>query len=381
MRLGNICSVSAGQGAPQGQDYYASSGPNVFIRVSDLDAVLASDTEKSASHVTDQAIATYKLKQYPANSIIFAKSGISCTKNRVYLTKEPCYIVSHLCVLHSFCDKINPLWLVRFLRAFDVSKLVNDPSYPSISLKAISDLNIPDLPFEIQFAQANSLSTIETAIKNKKRQIGELDDLVKSRFIEMFEDKGFEDKPLIEFSLSKGEYGAQSAACSYDPSRPRYVRITDINEDGTLNDDCVNSSIPSDDADYLLEYGDFLFARMGATVGKTYAFFQGNQIYAGYLIRFKLDTNRINPRYLFWFTKTRRYLEWVADNQSGAAQPGINAKKYSDMPVIDAPIELQNRFATFVELIDKSKLILQKQIKDLEELLECKTEEFFGGDE
>lgn len=106
-------------------------------------------------------------------------------------------------------------------------------------------------------------------------------------------------KTIDEVSLGKGEYGAQSASIEYDPTRPRYVRITDINDDGTLNDDVVASINPDDDEQYRLEYGDFLFARMGATVGKTFAFIAGNQIFAGYLIRYKLNQKLINPRYFF----------------------------------------------------------------------------------
>lgn len=173
--------------------------------------------------------------------------------------------------------------------------------------------------------------------------------------MEMFGDKGFSEKPLAEYCFGNGAYGAQSASAPFQEGRPRYVRITDINDDGSLNDDVVCSINESDDIDYKLEYGDFLFARMGATVGKTYAFIMGSQIYAGYCIRFKLDTSKINPRYLFWLTKQENYWRWVKENQSGAAQPGINAKKYGSLPVPNAPIDLQNQFASFVELIDKSR--------------------------
>ena len=177
-----------------------------------------------------------------------------------------------------------------------------------------------------------------------------------SRFIELFIGKGYPTKTIDEVSLGKGEYGAQSASIEYDPTRPRYVRITDINDDGTLNDDVVASINPDDDEQYRLEYGDFLFARMGATVGKTFAFIAGNQIFAGYLIRYKLNQKLINPRYLFWYTKLDEYWNWVKLNQSGAAQPGINAKKYGSLRIPVPPVAEQEQFAAFVEQTDKSKL-------------------------
>lgn len=230
----------------------------------------------------------------------------------------------------------------------------------STTVKHLSAKELNKISFELpngdqQSKIANELSNLHRMLTLKREALEGLDSLVKSRFIEMFGDKGFSEKPLAEYCFGNGAYGAQSASAPFQEGRPRYVRITDINDDGSLNDDVVCSINESDDMDYKLEYGDFLFARMGATVGKTYAFITGSQIYAGYCIRFKLDTSKINPRYLFWLTKQENYWRWVKENQSGAAQPGINAKKYGSLPVPNAPIDLQNQFASFVELIDKSR--------------------------
>ena len=183
-----------------------------------------------------------------------------------------------------------------------------------------------------------------------------LDKIIKARFVELFINRGYPRKTIADISIGKGEYGAQSASIEYDINRPRYVRITDINDDGTLNDNVASSVNPADDKQFKLEYGDFLFARMGATVGKTYMFIEGNQIFAGYLIRYKLNLKLVNPRYLFWYTKMDEYSEWIKLNQSGAAQPGINAKKYESLQIPLPPIGLQNEFAEFVKLIDKSKV-------------------------
>lgn len=184
--------------------------------------------------------------------------------------------------------------------------------------------------------------------------------------------KVYPTKTVDEVSIGKGEYGAQSASIGYDPTRPRYVRITDINDDGTLNDDVVASINPSDDEQYKLEYGDFMFARMGATVGKTYAFIEGNQIFAGYLIRYRLNPELINPRYLFWYTRLDEYWNWVKLNQSGAAQPGINAKKYGSLQIPLPPIEEQNTFAAFVEQTDKSKFTVQVYLLLIIQIMYCK---------
>lgn len=242
----------------------------------------------------------------------------------------------------------------------------------------IADLHIPLPPLDKQRKIAAVLDKVSSLIVKRKQQLDKLDELVKSRFVEMFIGKGYPTKTVDEVSLSKGEYGAQSASVEYDPNRPRYVRITDINDDGTLNDDMVVSINLSDDEQYRLEYGDFMFARMGATVGKTYAFITGNQIFAGYLIRYKLNQNVISPRYLFWYTKLDVYWNWVKLSQSGAAQPGINAKKYGSLRIPVPPIELQRQFAAFVTQTDKSKLAIQKSLEKLEILKKALMQEYFG---
>ena len=229
--------------------------------------------------------------------------------------------------------------------------------------------------------QENIVANISKAnelISLRKEQLAKLDLLVKARFVELFIGKGYPIKTVDEVSLGKGEYGAQSASVEYDPARPRYVRITDINDDGTLNDDVVASINPADDEQYKLEYGDFMFARMGATVGKTYAFVEGNQIFAGYLIRYRLNREFINPRYLYWHTRLDEYWNWVKLNQSGAAQPGINAKKYGSLQIPLPPIDKQNVFAAFVEQTDKSKLAIQQSLDKLETLKKSLMQECFG---
>lgn len=245
----------------------------------------------------------------------------------------------------------------------ELNKQGTGSTFKSINKSVLENINIPVISKEEQERIVNQLEKVENTIKLRKQQLSLLDDLVKSRFVELFIGKDYPAKTVDEVSLRKGEYGAQSASVEYDPSRPRYVRITDINDDGTLNDDIVASANSADDEQYKLEYGDFMFARMGATVGKTYAFIEGNQIFAGYLIRFRLNRDLINPRYLYWYTRLDEYWNWVKLNQSGAAQPGINSKKYGSLQIPLPPISEQNAFASFVERIDKSKFVLDNNVK------------------
>ena len=329
--------------------------------------------------------------QIASNKAVVQKNDILLCKinpriNRVWVVADeseyPNIASSEWIVVRS--SKYNPVFLAWYFRSPRFKHLMVSEvtgiggSLTRAQPKAVAEYSVPVLPKAEQDAIAAAFNLVDTIIKKHQQQLQKLDELVKARFIELFIGKGYPTKTIDEVSLGKGEYGAQSASIEYDPTRPRYVRITDINDDGTLNDDVVASINPDDDEQYRLEYGDFLFARMGATVGKTFAFIAGNQIFAGYLIRYKLNQKLINPRYLFWYTKLDEYWNWVQLNQSGAAQPGINAKKYGSLKIPVPPIELQEQFAAFVEQTDKSKLAIQKSLEWLETLKQALMQKYFG---
>ena len=294
-----------------------------------------------------------------------------------YRVSGKCWVNNHAHVLKAK-DEINIDYLCYSLMFYNTNGLVNGATRQKLTQAAMRQMLIPVRSMPEQLQIVKRIRSIFDLINDRTSELLLLDQLVKSRFIEMFIGQGYPTKTIDEVSLVKGEYGAQSASVEYDPSRPRYVRITDINDDGTLNDDFVSSINPIDDEQYRLEYGDFMFARMGATVGKTYAFIEGNQIFAGYLIRYKLNQEIINPRYLYWYTRLDEYWNWVKLNQSGAAQPGINAKKYGSLQVPVPPMELQEQFAAFVKQTDKSKFEIQKSLDELEILKKSLMQQYFG---
>ena len=91
IKLESIANVSSGQKAPQAQEDYVLNG-YTFIKASNLDDLIEDDNENRACKITDEAVKSNKLKLVKPNAILFAKSGLSCVKNRVYLTKKESYI-------------------------------------------------------------------------------------------------------------------------------------------------------------------------------------------------------------------------------------------------------------------------------------------------
>lgn len=160
---------------------------------------------------------------------------------------------------------------------------------------------------------------------------------------------------LKDCLLEKPTYGANAPSKAYEIDTPRYIRITDIDDEGNLiKEDFV--SIDSDDYEnYILKHNDFLFARTGNTVGKTllYDSQMGESVYAGYLIRFRLNQKFLLPKFLFYFTKSLKYESFKRKMTKVGAQPNINSEEYQLMIIPGLPIEMQENI---VDKLDSMKL-------------------------
>ena len=175
--------------------------------------------------------------------------------------------------------------------------------------------------------------------------------------------------PLKYFLSENMTYGANESAESDNRAFPRYIRITDITDDGELRDESFKSLSPDKAKDYMLLPGDILFARSGATVGKTYLYRGGfDACYAGYLIRARCG-EKLLPEFLFLYTQTSMYEAWKNSVYIQATIPNIGADKYSELRVLVPPIEEQREIIEAAnkkcESINNLQRELKAQIEDL----------------
>ena len=130
VRLGDVTTVTAGQGAPQSTSDYSNEG-TAFIRAGHLSDLLSGSLcENDIPKVSEVIAVTHKLKLYPRNSIVFAKSGMSCVKGYVYKLKNDCHVVNHLACL--IPNTVSPDFLRYSLLRFPPNRLIKDESYPSM---------------------------------------------------------------------------------------------------------------------------------------------------------------------------------------------------------------------------------------------------------
>jgi len=202
--------------------------------------------------------------------------------------------------------------------------------------------------FEVDFLKISNYHSLRYDVKNQK-------------YLDIFNEiiKGFGSSFFLKsISKDKGKYGANEPAKDGEKSfDTRYIRITDIDSIGNLSDDDWKTA-ENIDKQYLLKDDDFLFARSGNTVGKTFLFDSEKHeeaIYAGYFIKFQLDFTNLNKLFFLYYTKSFIYDFWVKGIVRIKGQPNINANEYLELKIPTIPLKAQQK------IVDEIKAELDKQ--------------------
>jgi type I restriction enzyme, S subunit len=161
--------------------------------------------------------------------------------------------------------------------------------------------------------------------------------------------------PLGELLSIKPEYGANASAIEYDGLNPRYLRITDISDDGKLIETGKTSIELSKAEPYILDAEDIVIARTGNTVGKSYIHQSKNGVlaYAGYLIKFEINQNVLIPQFFFHFLHSPDYFRWLNATLRTGAQPNVNAQEYCSIGIFHpTALPEQRKIARILSTVD-----------------------------
>lgn len=167
-------------------------------------------------------------------------------------------------------------------------------------------------------------------------------------------------------------YGANESAGSDDREYPRYIRITDISDDGNLKDDTFKSLSWEKAQDYLLSDGDILLARSGS-VGRSYLYKKaiGPACHAGYLLRARFNRTRVNLGFVMYYFQSYPYWEYIKGINIQSTIPNVNAERYENMPFPYPSLDEQQKIVSFLDTetarIDNLIAKQEKLIELLEE--------------
>lgn len=301
------------------------------------------------------------------STFVFDEGNVLYSKLRPYLNKVICpdevgISTTEMVPLRPVPDAIARRFLMYYLRSDRflrfASQAVAGVKMPRVIMDKFwtHKVPMPGLSEQRQIVdildKADSLQQQRLCADKKARSV------LPALFYKLFGDpstnpKGWEVKTLGDVTIGKPQYGANASAVEWSEGKPRYVRITDITDDGRLLGSGAVTLDLDDAGPYILKRGDLLFARSGNTVGKTYLYHphDGRCAYAGYLIRFKPDMKQALPWFLFALTQTDYYRAWVDARKRVAGQPNINGKEYASLRIPCPPLPLQKKFEHMAEQI------------------------------
>ena len=167
----------------------------------------------------------------------------------------------------------------------------------------------------------------------------------------------------------KGNYGIAASAVDYSDELYTYLRITDIKDDGTIDFGGLKSVNDEKAANYLLQPNDIVFARTGASTGRNY-FYDGSDgqfVYAGFLIKFSIDPDKVNPKYVKYYCLSQEYKGWIASYNTGSTRGNINAKTLAQMPLVLPERMQQDKMVDILSSIERKIKENEKINKNLEQ--------------
>ena len=176
------------------------------------------------------------------------------------------------------------------------------------------------------------------------------------------------------------EYGLNAAAKEFDGIN-KYIRITDIDDDSRA---FLDSDLTSPDCDlcsaekYKLQDGDIVFARTGASVGKTFIYkaSDGLVYFAGFLIRAKINENTY-PDFVFYNTLTKKYERFIRITSQRSGQPGVNAQEYSSFEFSLPSYEEQKKIGEYFRHLDNLITLHQRKYDKLVNIKKSMLEKMF----
>ena len=293
---------------------------------------------------------------YNEDAIGIGRKG---TIDKPYILKAPFWTVDTLFYAIPR-EKIDLTFVFDIFQNIDWKKKDESTGVPSLSKTAINDIDVLAPIYDEQQAIGQFFSKFDNLITLHQYKC-----LAKHCCFPSKITHPWEQRKLGEVCNSF-EYGLNAAAKEFDGIN-KYTRITDIDDDSRV---FLDSDLTSPDCDlsstekYKLQDGDIVFARTGASVGKTFIYkvSDGLVYYAGFLIRAKINANSY-PDFVFYNTLTKEYEKFIRITSQRSGQPGVNAQEYSSFEFSLPSYEEQKRIGRFFRNLDHLITLHQRNAK------------------
>ncbi|NGT57821.1 restriction endonuclease [Clostridium perfringens] len=382
-KLGDLCEIRAGGTPSRSNSEYWYNGDIPWIKIGDINNKYV----KSASeYITVDGLNNSSAKLFKKGTIlytIFATVGEVAILDFDATTNQAIVGLNHN-------EKIDTNYLYYFLKSQKdkISNIGRGVAQNNINMSILRDIKVPIPDKKVQLKISEVLDNAQVLIDKRKKQIEELDLLVKSKFIEMFGDPVKNplewQKGKIADIIVKTQYGTSNKADEFNGDF-KVLRMNNITYDGNWDFTSIKyiNLDEKEQKKYLVYKGEVLFNRTNSKelVGKTAVYKEDEPMaYAGYLVK-AIPNERANGEFISAYMNTKYVKDKLlnmAKNIVGMAN--INAEEFKKIDVYIPPIELQNQFADFVKQVDKLKFEMEKSLKELEDNFNSLMQKAFKGE-
>ena len=382
-RLGDICTIQSGGTPARGNKEYWDNGDIPWVKISDFSGKYL---EKTSEKITKAGLSNSSAKIFPKGTVlytIFATLGETCILDIDAATNQAIAGLS----LTDDSVALDYLYYYLLSKKEYVNEIGRGVAQNNINMKILREMEILIPSMEEQKRVTETLNKVYELISLRKEQLAKLDQLVKSRFIEMFGDPVTNPMGWPVYELSKHIHfltsGSRGWAQYFTDSGEYFITIKNVKNCRITLDD-VQHIVPPDNAEAKrtkVQEGDLLIS-ITADLGRTGVVTQEIAEHGGYINQhltcIRLDREAVRPLYVAYYMESDAgKRQFQAKNQS-AVKAGLNFNSINALRLAVPPIELQDAFIAFVEQIDKSKMAIQQSLNKLELLKKSLMQEYFG---
>ena len=317
-------------------------------------------------------IGYYNEFNHEDTTVLITCRGATCGNVHISIPKS--YINGNAMALDNLNEKLClKEYLYYFLNYYDMTKIISGSAQPQITIQGLKKIYVKVYSIEEQKNIIKILNKIKKVIDLKEKQVTNLDNIIKSQFVEMFGDPYFNEQNwkigTISNLVADVKYGTSKP--SKDGGKYKYLRMNNITYNGKLDlTDIKYIDIPENEIEKCsTEKGDVLFNRTNSRelVGKTCVYDRDEKmVIAGFVIRVRVN-DLANPYFLSEYLNTK-YMKKNFYNmcKNASGQSNINAKELQNIKIYIPPIELQNQFADIVKQIDKQKFESEIELRKIQ---------------
>ena len=386
VKLGDICTFQSGGTPSKGTEEFFN-GTIPWITTTALNGGKIDETQ-AVDWITEKAIEKSAAKLVPAFSIMVGtRVGVGKVAVNAVQMSTSQDIISLLNIDENRWSKDYLCKYIQGKNTF-LNYQARGATIKGIKIDVLANLELEEIPLEEQVRISETIDKVKEILDARKRELLELDKLIKARFAELFgdtksNDKGWNTLPLFKI-LEKGSsvsYGIVQTGDNVEDGVPVF-RPIDI-AGGHLphiNELKRTKKEISDKYKRTLLNGYELLITVRGSVGET---FQVNDEYKGCnvgrnIVPLRFNTDIVLYKYMEQYFAQSGTKDILVTMTKGIALQGLNMSEFREIAVIVPPIDLQKKFVEFANIIDKSKAVVQKSLDETQVLFDSLMQKYFG---